>query len=257
MLRSRVNIILLGILVCTSSIFSQTYAKKIKDLRITPSVIEVGTFFNGTQVQVTAALTERSDIVVKLVGKDETVILNKKERKALFWLNAAKDTVKNAPSIYILACSDALNELSNKEELDKEMLGYNSLKEKILFKSNLPLTGKEFTEFIKFKEHNGCYKIYKGAVIKLDSNGNQVLKAHVDIPSFIPVGEYDIVVYCFKNGVLTDKSVVNLSVEQVGLPLFISNLADESPAVYGILAIILAMLAGILIGMVFSKKRNR
>jgi uncharacterized protein (TIGR02186 family) len=256
MFKSPANIILLGFLICSSSIFSQTNEEKITDLRITPSVIEVGTFFNGTQVQVTAALTERCDIVVKLVGKDESVVLNKKERKALFWLNTAKDTVKYAPSIYILAFSDALNELSGKEELEKEMLGYNSLQEKILFKSSLPLTGKEFTEFIKLKEHNGCYKIYKGAVIKLDSNGEQVLQAHLDIPSFIPVDDYDILIYCFKNGVLTDKSVINLSVEKVGLPLFISNLANESPSIYGILAIVLAMLAGVMIGMIFNKKRN-
>jgi hypothetical protein len=121
----------------------------------------------------------------------------------------------------------------------------------------LPLTGEEFSEFIKLKEHNGCYKIYKGATIKSESGEKQVLNAYLNIPSFIPVDEYNVVVYCFQNGSLTDKSVANLKVKKVGAPLFISNLATNSPALYGILAIVAAMSAGILIGMIFSKKRNR
>ena len=248
--------ILLSIIICTNTILSQTETNHINNLSIKPDHIEVGAFYNGTQVKVNAEVTGCSGVVVKLTGDDESIVLNKKERKALFWLNVAKDTVIHAPSIYILACTNNLNKLCTREDLEKEMLGYESLKGIIEFRSNLPLTGEEFSEFINLKEHKGCYNINNNAVIKSDAGGKQVLQAYLDIPSFIPVGEYEIVVYCFQNGKLADKSFAALSVKKTGLPLFVSNLAIEHAPLYGILAIIVAMSAGVLIGMIFTKKRH-
>jgi hypothetical protein len=138
-----------------------------------------------------------------------------------------------------------------------EMLGYTSLKKKIVFESKLPLTGIEFEEFIKFKEHNGCYSIDKNAKVISDRAGINTLKATLTIPSFISPDDYNVVIYCFEKGYLLDKVVVKLSVEEVGLPLLVRNLANQSPAVYGILAIIIAMIAGSIIGLVFTKKRGK
>jgi hypothetical protein len=119
------------------------------------------------------------------------------------------------------------------------------------------MRGNEFEEFIKFKEHTGCYSTNTNAEIILNSDDTRTLKASIKIPSFISPEEYRIVLYCFYEGNLIDKAELNLSVEEVGLPLYIKNLATNSPAIYGLSSIIVAMIAGSIIGFVFTKKRSK
>lgn len=247
----------MGIIFCNEDIYAIPEHNSINNIQVIPAHIKVGTFFNGTQIVVRADIPKCSGVVVKLVGKNEEIVLNKKGKKAFIWLNVAQVTVKDAPSIYILSCSDKLDEICSSEEQEKELLGYNSLKEKVIFESSNTLSGIEFNEFIKFKEHNGYYCINNNALINSASNQNQILKATLDIPSFISADEYSLEIYCFQNGKLIDKSAVNFSVEKVGLPLFITDLAIGSPAIYGMLAIMVALIAGGIIGLIFIKKRKR
>ena len=229
----------------------------ISNPRVIPHNINIGPFFSGMKVNVTAQIPKHSGVIVKLVGRDEDLTLNEKGKKAIIWLNINQVKVKNAPSIYILTSTDRVSELCSDSLQMSEMLGYTSLKSKIVFESKLPLTGIEFEEFIKFKEHNGCYSIDKNAKVISDTVGINTLNATLTIPSFISPDDYNVVIYCFEKGYLLDKVVVKLSVEEVGLPLLVRNLANQSPAVYGILAIIIAMIAGSIIGLVFTKKRGK
>jgi uncharacterized protein (TIGR02186 family) len=254
--RSLLHIIIIVLSLFNLNIYSEQTPGNIKNVQVIPDNIEVGTFFNGLQVKVTAEIPYSNDVIVKLVGKEKEMELNKKGKKGIIWLNLSKVKVENAPSIYILSCTDRLEKICSDEEQEKEMLGYNSLKGRVAFKSDLPLTGIEFDEFIKLKEHSGYYNIDNKARIKSISDGKQFLEATLEIPSFISADDYNVVIYCFKDRNLIDKTIVKLSVEEVGLPLLITNLAKGSPAIYGILAIVVAMIAGGIIGLVFTKKRS-
>lgn len=256
-LKSFIYVLLLSFIFCNSNIHPLSKQNSIISTYVIPETIKVGPFFKGQQVLVTAELPKCSGVIVKFVGNDKEIRLNEKGKKAFIWLNVGQVTVKNAPSIYILACTDNPNNLCSDSEQHKELLGYNSLKERIVFESTSLLSGIEFDEFIKFKEHNGCYGINHKAEIISDAYGKQTLKVILDVPSFITPDEYNVVIYCFNEGNLIDKVVLNLSVEEVGLPLFIKNLATNSPALYGISAIIVAMIAGSIIGLIFTRKRNR
>jgi hypothetical protein len=255
-LKSFFYLILSGFVLYTANTQSFPIQYSISNPQVIPAKIKVGPFFNGQKVIVTAELPKCTGVILKLVGKDKEMILNEKGKKTFIWLNVAQVTVKNAPSIYILTGTAKVDKLCSEVDQKNEVIGYNSLKEKIIFESNLPLRGNEFEEFIKLGEYNGSYSINNKAQILSDSDGKQTLKATLEIPSFISPDDYDVVIYCFKDGYLTDKVAVNLSVEEVGLPLIIKNLALNSPAIYGIMAIVVAMIAGSIIGLIFTKKRS-
>ena len=250
-------IFVLTCIYCSINIYSLPSENNITNARVLPQQVKVGPFFKGSQAIITAELPECSGVVVKLIGKHKEIVLNEKGKKAFIWLNIAQVTVRNAPSIYMLTSTDSLDKLCSAETQTKEMLGYNSLKDKIAFNSTLAMRGNEFEEFIKFKEHTGCYSTNTNAEIILNSDDTRTLKASIKIPSFISPEEYRIVLYCFYEGNLIDKAELNLSVEEVGLPLYIKNLATNSPAIYGLSSIIVAMIAGSIIGFVFTKKRSK
>ena len=250
-------IFILGFISYNLNVNSLANQNNITNPNVYPNQVKVGPFFNGSQAVVTADLPECSGVVVKFIGKDKEIILNEKGRKAFIWLNVGQVTVSNAPSIYILTSTDKLDILCSAMLQHKEMLGYYSMKDTITFKSSSLLKGNEFEEFIKYKEHSECYSINSKAEIILNSDGRKTLRANIGIPSFISPDEYRIIIYCFYEGNLIDKAELKLSVEEVGLPLFIKNLAANSPAIYGVSSIIVAMIAGSIIGLIFTKKRNR
>ena len=45
-------------------------------------------------------------------------------------------------------------------------------------------------------------------------------------------------------------------IEEIGVTLFIKKLAFGNPGLYGIFAIIIALAAGIVIGIIFSKRKS-
>ena len=231
-------------------------SEDITMFNINPVYIDIGAFFKGAKVEISAEIPACDGVVVELEGKTEDLVVNKKGKRAFLWLNVAQIIVKNAPSVYILASSDTLKKVCSEKELEKELLGYVSLKNKIIFDSDSPLTGQEFDEFIRLKEHNGSYNINN--MIHFDPNiaGRQKIKTILDIPSFISAGDYEVFLYCFKNGNLFKKTSANFLIEEVGLTLFIKNLAFRNPALYGIFAIIIALTAGIIIGIIFNKRKS-
>ena len=235
---------------------AQENEDSITNFTIKPNYIDIGAFFKGAQVSVGAEIPECDGVVIELEGRDKEMVLNKKGKRAFLWLNVDQITVKNSPSVYILASSDKLNNICSEEELEEELLGYISLKRKIVFESDKPLTGQEFDEFIKLKEHNGSYNINNTVNFDPNITGRQEVTANLDIPSFISAGNYEIFLYCFKNGNLIQKASSSFLIEEVGLTVLIKKLAFGKPAIYGIFAIIIALGAGFIIGITFSK-RNR
>ena len=229
-------------------------SENVKNFKINPDYIDIGAFFDGAQVTVSAEIPECDGVVIELEGKIQDIVLNKKGKKAFLWLNVAQMTVKNAPSVYIIDSSDKLNKICSVQELEKELIGYAALKHKITFQSDKSLTGSEFDEFIKLKEHNGSYNITSRAIISPFSGGRQKVESILTIPSFILAGEYELFLYCFKNGSLISKASSTFLIEEVGLTRLTKNLAFGNPVIYGISAIIIALAAGIIIGILFSKK---
>jgi uncharacterized protein (TIGR02186 family) len=229
---------------------------EIRNLKVDPDHIEIGAFFKGKQIFVNAEIPECDGIVIEFEGKTKDLILNKKGKRKFLWLNVAQITAKNAPSVYFLASSDKLEKICSEEELEEESLGYISLKNKIIFGSDMPLTNMEFEEFIKLKERRGSYSINNKVIFNPYSNGRQKVSTTLNIPSFIPAGDYEVFLYCFRNRNLIKKASANFLIEEVGLTALIKNLAFGSPATYGIFAIVIALAAGIIIGILFSKRRS-
>lgn len=226
----------------------------ITDITVQPDYIDIGAFFKGAKLAISAEVPKSDGVVIELEGKVQDLALNRKGRRAFLWLNVAQLMVKNAPSVYILAASDKLDKICSEQELEEELLGYVALRKKIVFESDQELTGQEFDEFIKMKEDNGSYKIDDGVKIDPVINNRQRVRAILDIPSFIPAGDYEIIIYCFRDGNLFTSASANFLIEEVGLTRLTKKLAFGSPAIYGVSAIIIALAAGIIMGLIFSKK---
>lgn len=217
-----------------------------------PDTIDVGTFYNGTEVLVSADVPECDGAVVVLeAGRDE-IRLNRKGRVAGIWLNVAQVTVENVPRVYILAASDKLDNICPPEVCREARFGPEYLRDEIRFVCDKPLTGTEFDEFLKLKTHNGTYKLDVVIDLAPDKPGRMTLSATLPIAATIPPGTYKVLLYCFEDGRQICRGESALTVTRYGLARLMANLAQNHGAEYGLLAIAVAMAVGIIMGVIFD-----
>ncbi len=227
------------------------------DLTAEPDHIRINVFYHGAQINISAIVPDCDGTVIKIEGKSEDVMLNRKGKVALIWLNTAKVTFKNAPQVYILAASDKVANICSPQAREELGLGLDILKKRITIESEKALNGSEFDNFVKLKEHMGTYDVE--IPIHLGSPGvnRQKLFTILPISSAMPPAEYIIQLYCFREGNLIARDSTQLSIEKVGLPRFLTSLSSRKPAAYGILAIVLAMMTGIIMAIIFRSRTGR
>jgi len=217
--------------------------------------IEINANYRGTALKVTGKNARYQDIILKLEGKPQEIELNRKGKWLFLWMNVGKVKVENAPAIYYVISTKELNEISPDSVMIPLNVGYSALEKKIQFNSEEPLNGDEFSEFILLQEHQDRYRVLSGS-IEFESVSQNLDNFSVvfDLPAMIPPGTYTLTGLSFKEGNLESQATSKLVVEKKGLPLIITNLAYNSAALYGIVAILAAILTGLLMGVIFGKK---
>ena len=229
------------------------------NLSITPDTIRINAFYKGTEVAVSADLpVDCNGAVVKIQGTEEQITLKRKGKVYIFWLNVDDVTISNAPGIYIVNSSGPLNDICAAETRQTLLLGYDALKEHIKIRSKNDLLGSEFSDFIKLKEHNSSYQQNTTAqLIPAADNKGYSFRASLNIPPVMPSGDYQILLYYFKDLTLAGKSSATLKVGKVGVPNYLYSLAFNHPAYYGVFACIIAMATGIVMSLIFGSRRKR
>ncbi|MEW5994822.1 MAG: TIGR02186 family protein [Candidatus Zixiibacteriota bacterium] len=250
------------ILLCLPWFVTSAFANALSsespiELTAVPAHIQVGALYHGAKVHIFAEVPTCDGAVIKVEGGNDEVVLNKKGKVAVIWLNVAQVTAKNAPQVYILAASDHLANICSPQERERLGLGIESLRKRITFESDKSLTGLEFEEFVKLKEHIGTYDVDTRIDVRPAGEDKQRLSAVLPIPSAMPPGQYTVQLFCFQDGNLVNQAAVQLSIDKVGLPLLLTSLAFEHAAAYGILAIVVAMMAGIIMGIIFSSRAGQ
>lgn len=246
----RLAAMMLCITIATA--FAQTSADDSTiALQVSPEEIEIGVLYRGAEVKVEAEIPAYEQAVLLLQEDGEEVMLNRKGREAGIWLNVAQVTVKNAPKVYLLAASEGLDEICSADAQRALGLGVESLKSRMNITSDQDLIGNEADEFIKLKKDNGTYRTDIGIRLNPNDRGSQTLSAALPLPATVPPGIYHLRLYCFRDGRLMQRGAAQLSIKRVGLAEFMASLAQKRAALYGVMAILIAMIFGIGMGVIF------
>lgn len=249
------RIVLALLLLCVAAVCGAQPVSSVATVAVSmkPDHIEVGTFYDGADVLVSADLPACEDAVVVLEGEAEELKLNRKGRVAGIWLNVTQVTVTNAPKVYLLATSDELDRICTADEQKSLHLGAAYLREQIGFTCDRPLTGKEFNELLNLKEHRGTYELEAPLSLSLEDSNRVALAATLPISPAVPPGGYGVRLYGFSDHRLICEGSATLSIERVGMAEWLAKLSRNHGAVYGSVAIAVAILVGIVMGVVFHR----
>ncbi|RLB85632.1 MAG: hypothetical protein DRH15_03170 [Deltaproteobacteria bacterium] len=251
MKRSIPKIVITILILCTGPmIFAGNSGVALADqmsLKLEPNVIIIGATYNGAIVKVTGQVPEDSEAVVYITGhRKDTEFKKKGKALGLLWMNIGTVVFHNVPNLYLIFT--ALD--ANTKGLP---VGLEALKKEIAITPESEDKDFLFKEFLKLKTKEGLYSITKGA-LKYDkpSKGMKPFTCTATLPSKLVPGSYEVHLAAINSGKIVASVKEVLKAEEKGLPNLVASLAYQHSTTYGILATIIAIIAGLIMGVIFK-----
>ncbi len=227
---------------------------KAQDLVIDLSdpIVAITTGFAGTDVLLFGATRSEGDLVVVVRGPQENHIIRRKERIGGVWINRDEVEFSEIPSFYEIASNRPLEEFIPVMDADIHQIGVD----KLIFKpAPLQKPVDDITQFsnalIRIKQREDLYSKEPTELVYL---GNGLFRTEVHFPANVAVGTYGIDVYLFQNGELIENQTSLLNVRKFGIEAGIFDFAHRHSLAYGVLAVLIASLAGWLANAAFRKR---
>jgi hypothetical protein len=224
-----------------------------KSLKVQPQVITISTFFSGTQMHITADLPPGSEAVLRIRGKRIEEELMRKSHHWDLWMNSGEVDIDHAPLLYIALSSDPHLLSPGAGEFP---WGYDALEREAKFSGQLRPAERDtiFREFLQLKERDKLYRLYPGGlkIVTADTGGWQA-QASFHLPSRLKPGTYSVALWTVRDGQIGERLDGSFEVRRQGLPEFLHSLAVGHGVFYGFLAVAIAMLVGMLTGLVFHR----
>jgi hypothetical protein len=219
----------------------------------TPAIIPITMGYHGMPLEITGESAPGDAVIIKITSAPADIHLKYQGKAAgIFWMKLGTLTFKDIPGTYLVASSGPLDKILSPAEQESNSIGIAALQKKAFIKAEhgqVP-TGDWFAEFFEFKEHENNYAIKEGNV-KVDPNGGFTLT--LDWPFQAQPGDYTVEVITANNGQVTGRADAAIKVEMTGMVATISDLASNHRAVYGIIAIVVALAVGFAVGNIFKK----
>ncbi len=219
--------------------------------------VAITSTFSGTEIVVFGSVDNSRqqiagsgfyDIVVVVDGASTPAIVREKKRVYGIWVNADRMRFETLPLYRAIASSRPLEEIAdptvlatNRITLDHDMRTPGTITRRATF-------GAAAT---RLKQRDGLYvsKDYGAAFL-----GRSLFRAGVKLPANIPVGPLEVRVLLIKDGEVLASRVATVRLAREGLERLIYDFAYEQPFWYGVLAVAIALGAGLIGSAVFQRQ---
>ena len=212
--------------------------------------IEIDSNFAGTSVLLFGATGVAGDVVVSVRGPEEPVVVRRKQRSAGVWVNRESIAFRNVPGYYAVAASRTLEEIAPAELLDREQLGSDRLLLEAIWFDTSGDADEFRTALHRNRERDS---LYLSEAVPVEFIDERLFRTTFELPANVPTGEYLIDALLIVDGEVLSARSASLRIEKAGFSADISTFAQADGALYGVIAIALALVAGWLGSFPFRK----
>jgi uncharacterized protein (TIGR02186 family) len=214
-------------------------------------LVAISTGFAGADVLLFGAIEDAGDVVVIVRGPDRPVVVHRKSRVLGVWVNTAQMIFDRAPSFYAIASSRPLAEVAPSTVLAREEMGLDKLRLELSWSKASANVAQEWRAgLIRNHEARG---LYRAEVSRVTFLGKRLFQARFQLPSNVPTGKYQVKVVLLQDGRVVRAQTTPLTVEKIGAEAEIYDFAYQHSALYGLIAILVALMAGWAAHMAFRK----
>jgi hypothetical protein len=226
------------------------------ELRLIPDTIPIGTFFSGMVVRVLGEIPAGSNAVVEVIGKRIEEQVLRKGRHLDIWMNEGEIDIENSPCLYFALSTDpaAFSRWGGDAQY-----GYTALEKQASFTGDTAgmTSSQVFQEFVDLKRAENLYRLLPGSLEVSPSAGNRMsVEGTFRLPSRVTPGDYQVRLSVVREGRRLQSETAHIVIRMVGLPAFLANLARRHGALYGLLAVAIAVIFGFLVGVMFKRRRH-
>jgi hypothetical protein len=219
-------------------------------LAIQPEVLDIGTFYSGGQVTISGEVPQGQDVVVEIAGPAANGEFDLKGRVGPFWMTNGRAEMDGAPAMYVLLLPGGRDWQRKASSLG---LGLERLRNKIAIQSATVPPDELFNMFLELKKSEGLYVVEDNAVAyAAANNGLRRFTAVCHFPRSTVAGNYTIKATEIINGAKGTELSRSFTVDEVGFSRLVYDLATNQRLVYGILAVVIALFAGAVMGLLFK-----
>lgn len=212
-------------------------------------LVAITTGFTGTEVLLFGAIEGGGDVVVVVRGPDRRETVRRKTRIAGIWVNGAEMSFDDVPAFYWVGASHDLDAIMADSVRLRHGVGADHLQFKPVGEKLVDLA--QFRKaLVRNKRRQGLYGREVGKVSFL---GLRLFRTRVYFPANVPTGTYKVQVFLLRDGAVASAQTTPLIISKIGLGAEVYDFAHREAALYGIIAIIIALSAGLLVGFVFRK----
>ena len=214
-------------------------------VKVTPPTVGMGTFYGGAKMRVAGMAGAGNKIIVVVRGPSAAQVFNKVGRVGPIWVNTGKVTISAAPSLFLIFSSAPVNTLLNPTAIDQYQLDLGSLRKHVQIGTQAQDRDRIADDFLAFKARQGNYRI-NSVSVQMGALTQEGVPYSLDfeLPKSAASGKYEVSVLECRDGKVVNKVDVDLPVMEVGFPALVARLARERASLYGLISVIIAMVAG-------------
>ena len=253
----RAALSILAIVLMSLGFASATSAQQTAN----PETIEIGLSmdhvmitagFSGTDLTIFGAVDNadpfvsrqgRYDVIVVLEGPARPIVVREKERVAGIWINLDSYKFLNIPMSYSVATTRPFQDITDPASYKQLSLGVANM--------YLQPSGEDFRSAVtidrftaalhELKQTTGLYTQRIGGVEFLSQN---LFRATLRVSPDVPVGTHRARAFLFKNGVFVRETSAQLAILKSGFERRVFEAAHQHSVLYGVFAVVLAMVTG-------------
>lgn len=226
-----------------------------KSLVIDPEVIDINVFFSGSNMTVTGTIFPSEDIVLEIAGKDSRNTFDLKGRIGPFWMTKGSVHLDNVPELYLVLLPEGKEW---KRKIEDMGLGLTRLKERVSISGSDDMPDDVFTMFTELKAREDLYKVVPDAIhYTTNSDGTRFFSAVYKLPALLTSGTYDVTATRIpKDGSDGIPVKGRFLVRETGFVKLIDDLASNDRILYGVAAVVIAIIAGLAMGFIFRQSEG-
>jgi len=181
------------------------------------------------------------DVIIVIRSPSQPLVARRKERAGPIWINSPGQVFPSVPGFYAALSTRPFRAITSDETLKELDIGLANLH----FGRHSQDDPDEETvrsAVIRLKEKQNLFQEHDDGVVFI---GRSLFRANVSLPVNVPIGRYTADVYLFRDGQLVSKNQSTLGVNKAGFEQMVYRLAFTHPFIYGLFAVLVAVLAGL------------
>lgn len=222
-------------------------------LKLLPPVVQISAFYDGATVNIESNIPADAEALIIVRGEGEDLHFKKKGKAGgVLWMNIGDITFHNAPKAYMIYASKDEANFIESPELN---LGFGALEEQVTLSPSTEDKDFFYQEFLKLKEGEGLYaKVTDAVHYGFADHEMKSVQTALSIPARMTPGNYTVELFAIRDKKIVGRAAESLQIKQVGFPAELSGLAFNHSLLHGVLAVLVALGAGLFIGILFKGK---